>query len=195
MPTELLLIRHGKALRAPGQNYLYAPLTELGRKQAEMTGEYLVSEKLQPDGFYSSPLRRAVETATIIGDRIGKAPIVRAGLQEMEYRELPPTLLFELLARSGVLDRYLEERIGKPFRWPLIGRVVHVLADLLALHSDGRIGLVVHGGVISGILIWYFPRLRHQWWSEVQNCSITRLKIEGSRAELVEFNRVAYSIQ
>ena len=39
MATELILIRHGNAVRVNG-DYLHAPLTALGQEQAAQTGEY-----------------------------------------------------------------------------------------------------------------------------------------------------------
>ena len=71
MATELLLIRHGNAVRVNG-DYFHAPQTQLGREQAAQTGEFLNSPQNHIDCFYSSPLRRAVETARIIGEKIGK---------------------------------------------------------------------------------------------------------------------------
>jgi broad specificity phosphatase PhoE len=40
MGTELILIRHGNAVRVNG-DYFHAPLTALGQEQAAKTGQYL----------------------------------------------------------------------------------------------------------------------------------------------------------
>lgn len=193
MSTELYLIRHGHAQRLPSGDYASARLTELGRAQANRTGEYFSEQSIRFDGFYSSPLPRAWETALLIGARIGQRPIARAGLQEMEYRELPAAVVLELLARTGLFDRYFESVVGKPIRWPLIGRVASVVLDLLKQHPHGRIALVVHGGVISGILAWYFPRERQKWWrTTVGNCSITRLRVTGEQAQLIVLDQVQH---
>ncbi len=39
MATELILIRHGNAVRVNG-DYVHAPLTALGQEQAAQTGQY-----------------------------------------------------------------------------------------------------------------------------------------------------------
>ena len=39
MATELILIRHGHAVRING-DYVHAPLTKIGQDQAARTGEY-----------------------------------------------------------------------------------------------------------------------------------------------------------
>jgi broad specificity phosphatase PhoE len=55
--TELILIRHGHAVRVKG-DYIRAPLTQLGQEQAAQTGQYLGEPQNHLDGFYCSPLRR-----------------------------------------------------------------------------------------------------------------------------------------
>lgn len=191
--TELFLIRHGNAKRLRGETYVTAPLTPLGRNQAELTGKFLRAQAIRFDGFYCSPLKRALQTATIIGQEILQEPATRAGIHEMEYSELPTTVVAELVARTGMLNRYFEQRIGRAIRYPMVGRVANGLLDIFAEHERGRLGMVVHGGVISSILSWYLPRERRRWWRDtVGNCSITRLQIAGGRAALVEYDSVAH---
>lgn len=191
--TELFLIRHGNAKRLPRKTYVSAPLTTLGRRQAELTGEYLKAQGIRFDGFYCSALRRAMETANLIGERIGQLPTISAGIHEMEYREIPATVAAELLARTGMLNRYFETRAGKAIRYPMLGRVADGMMDIFTRHDEGRIGVVVHGGVISSVLSWYLPRERRKWWGEtVGNCSITRIQIQAGRARLVEYDSVSH---
>ncbi|MEO8391347.1 MAG: phosphoglycerate mutase family protein, partial [Chloroflexota bacterium] len=70
MSTEVILIRHGNAIGVNG-DYVHAPLTALGEQQAAQTGAYLSEMQSSLDGFYTSPLRRAKETAAIIGSKLG----------------------------------------------------------------------------------------------------------------------------
>ena len=191
--TELVLIRHGNAGKVEGASYVTAPLTELGRKQAELTGEFLRREKIIFDGYYSSPLKRALETATIIGAHTGHTPVVRDGIQELEYREIPSMLAFELFARTRLLDRYFETHAGKVLHHPMMGRVSRVVIDILRAHPTGRVALVVHGGVIMSVLAWYFPRERRRWWrTSFGNCSLTRLEICGAQATLLACDELAH---
>jgi len=191
--TVLYLVRHGNARRQRGWTYVTAPLTALGRKQAELTGDYFERAQVHFDALYSSRLKRALETATIIGQRIQLEPQVMPGLEEIAYREVPATIAAELLARTGVLNRYFEGRIGKPIRYPMIGRVARVVLELVAEHPDGTLCAVTHGGVVSSSLSWFFPRERQRWWREtVGNCSITRLNIEQGRAELGAWNEASH---
>lgn len=190
---ELYLIRHGNAKKLQGETYVTAPLTELGRKQAHLTGVFLKQQEIRFDGYYCSALKRAVETATLIGEPIEQMPAVRDGIQEMEYREIPATVMAELVARTGLLNKYFATRVGKEIRYPMIGRVANGMIGILAEHTGGRLGIVVHGGVISSVLSWYFPRERRRWWHDtVGNCSITRIALDGSAAKLIEFDSVAH---
>jgi broad specificity phosphatase PhoE len=74
---EIYILRHGeseanKANIAQGSEY-DTGLTTLGREQAEKTGEYLKKYRIKDrnfDAIYSSPLKRAFETAEIISDII-----------------------------------------------------------------------------------------------------------------------------
>lgn len=65
-------IRHGESVynaegRIQGQSDV--PLSELGRKQSEAVAAALVG--LPIEALYSSPLRRAMETARLIADAVG----------------------------------------------------------------------------------------------------------------------------
>jgi broad specificity phosphatase PhoE len=188
MATELILIRHGQAVRILG-DYEHAPLTELGRKQAKLTGLLFCHNGEKFDGFYSSPLRRAKETAAIIGSEMGQIPAIKTGVQELEGTEVPQLLVFEFFARAGWFGKYLYENSGKPMRWPIIGRISVVLTELINTHPNQCVTVVAHSGVISAVLAWYFPSKRGRWWRyTVDNCSVTRLRVEGSRAEALTLN-------
>jgi broad specificity phosphatase PhoE len=188
MSTELILIRHGNAVRVHG-DYFHAPLTSLGQQQAEQTGQHLRRVHQPLGGFYTSPVRRAKETATIIGLEIGETPTTEAGIREMEMLELPALVFVEALSIFDPVEDYLDVNVGKPLRWPLEGRVSKVLAEIVAMHPDQRVAVVAHSGVISSALAWFFPDQRLHWWTtRVGNCSLTRLQVSGARAELLAIN-------
>ena len=192
MATELILIRHGNAVRVNG-DYFHAPLTKLGQEQAEKTGEFLSTPQNHVDGFYSSPLRRTAETAKIIGEKIGKKAETRIGIQEIRFFEIPALIFLELLSITDLVEDYLDARVGLPIRWPVEKRVSKVLLEILKKHKNERIVVVAHAGVISATLSWYFPEKRWRWWrTTVSNCSITRFKIEGNKAELLNVNDIEH---
>jgi len=184
MATELILIRHGNAVRVNG-DYFHAPLTVLGREQAAQTGQYFSAAQNHLDGLYSSPLRRTQETAGIIGAKIGQNAELRSGVQEVRLRELPALVILEILSITDPVEDYLDARAGRSIRWPIEGRVSTVLLDILAKHPNQRVAVIAHAGVISAALSWYLPEKRWRWWRTiVSNCSLTRFKVEGKRVEL-----------
>ncbi len=188
MSTEVILIRHGNAVRVNG-DYFHAPLTQLGREQAAQTGQYFSAPENHLDGFYCSPLRRTQETANLIGEKIGQKPELRMGVQEVRLHELPALVILEILSIADPVEDYLDARAGGPIRWPIEGRVSAVLLDILAKHPDQRVAVVAHAGVISAALSWYLPERRWRWWrTTVSNCSLTRFKVDGRHVELVAVN-------
>src|SRR5690242_12539714 len=107
MATELILIRHGNAVRVNG-DYVHAPLTQLGQQQALQTGQYFSEPQNHLDGFYSSPLRRTQETAKIIGEKIGQSAELRIGVEELRLTELPALVIFEILSIFDPVEDYLD---------------------------------------------------------------------------------------
>lgn len=192
MSTELILIRHGNTIRVNG-DYIHAPLTSLGEHQAAQTGEYL-SEKLRPlGGIYTSPLRRAKETAAIIGSKLGQTPEVKDGIQEVEGLEVPALAVLESLSILDFVEDYLDAHAGKPIQWPVEGRVSKTLLEIIEAHPNQRTAVVAHGGVISSLLAWAFPEQRLKWWmTTVSNCSLTRLRVDGTHIELLAVNETQH---
>jgi broad specificity phosphatase PhoE len=192
MATELILIRHGNAVRVNG-DYFHAPLTALGQEQAAQTGQYFSAPQNHLDGFYSSPLRRTQETARIIGAKIGQNAELRNGIQEIRFRELPALVILEILSITDLVEDYLDARAGVPIRWPIEGRVSAVLLEIVAGHPNQRVAVIAHAGVISAALSWYLPEKRWRWWrTTVSNCSLTRFRVEGNRAEILAVNDIQH---
>jgi broad specificity phosphatase PhoE len=185
MATELILIRHGYAVRVHG-DYVHAPLTPLGRQQAAQTGEYLFKSQEPIGGFYTSPLRRAHETAEIIATKINLAPRVKKGVREVEGLEIPALALYEFASIFDPVEDYLDARAGKSILWPVEGRVAKSLLKIIAAHPDQRVVVVAHSGVISATLAWYQPEERGEWWlTTVRNCSLTRLAVQNAHVQIL----------
>jgi probable phosphoglycerate mutase len=192
MATELILIRHGNAVRING-DYFHAPLTKLGQEQAAKTGQFFSTPQNHLDGFYSSPLRRTQETASIMGAKIGQNAELRTGIQEVRATELPALVILEILSITDLIEDYLDARAGGPIRWPVEGRVSAVLLEIVSKHPDQRVAVIAHAGVISAALSWYLPERRWHWWrTTVSNCSLTRFRVEGNRAVLLAVNDIKH---
>ena len=86
-PTRLLLLRHGQTELSVQRRYSgrgNPPLTELGRKQADAAANFL-AERGGINAVVSSPLERALATATAAADRLGLGVTVEADLIETDF--------------------------------------------------------------------------------------------------------------
>jgi broad specificity phosphatase PhoE len=104
MDARLFLIRHGEPRQHSGRIFLGQtdiPLSERGREQAVAAGDELALLKCRPDRVYSSDLLRARETAEIISERFGGAPVTDTAA----FREL----------NMGVWDGELIEDVRRRF--------------------------------------------------------------------------------
>jgi len=192
MATELILIRHGYTVRVNG-DYVHAPLTPLGQEQAAQTGQYLFASQQLINGFYTSPLRRAQETADIIASKISLKPIVKNGVREVGGPEIPALALYEFASIFDPVEDYLDDRAGKPIRWPIEGRISKSLLEMIAAHPNQRVVMVAHSGVISAILAWYFPEERGEYWlTTVRNCSLTRLGVDKTQVQILGIDEIQH---
>jgi broad specificity phosphatase PhoE len=150
----VLLARHGETddnAARRFQGHRDPPLNERGRAQARALGEHLAGEGIRE--LWSSPLRRAHETATIAGERLGLVPRVDDRLMEVDVGDWAGRLYADLEGAEPEL--YASWRSGSPaFRFPggesldeqgdRVAGVITEIAGIAAL----PVLVVCHGGVI-----------------------------------------------
>jgi 2,3-bisphosphoglycerate-dependent phosphoglycerate mutase len=126
--TVIWLVRHGDCYEGM-TDAVNPPLSATGRGQAERLGERV--RKTGATAIYSSPHRRAVETARALGD---------------EVREDPRLVEIELdLAEDGSLD----------FKEPatsVIERMRAAIDDIVATHPGEHVVVVTHGVALMAYL-------------------------------------------
>ena len=86
MSTKILLIRHGETAWNRSQIFRGTydiPLNENGRKQARLAAESLKDAQIH--AAYTSPLSRARESADLVTETHGIAPVIHEGLIDMDY--------------------------------------------------------------------------------------------------------------
>src|SRR5437660_9652838 len=93
--AELFIVRHADALPdadeiIPSGIYDDLPLSRIGREQAQALADRLMGDQLASGSkgrpftaIYSSPLRRCLETAVPLEERLGIAPVVVEDLKEV----------------------------------------------------------------------------------------------------------------
>jgi broad specificity phosphatase PhoE len=188
-PARLLLVRHGQSTwnrehRIQGQ--LDPPLSEEGRRQAVQVARRLAARRLA--GFYSSDLKRASETAGLIGEAVAATPSPSAGLREIY-----------LGAWEGLTTEELAQRFPKEWAlwteepsWdvvpggegavPFEARVNLELDAILARHQHGDVLVVTHGGVIQVALHRVVGRPNHGLFPfRIENASISVIEKRNGR--------------
>ena len=156
---ELILVRHGQTDfnrdgRVQGRGD--RPLDDAGVSQARGVGEALRSPPLA--GVYSSPLRRARDTAEAIATHHGIAVQVRDALIEMDVGELDGITYEEMRAGYPELLEAWARDAGS-VRLPggetvaeVQERVWPVVEEVRARHDGGRVALVGHAFMLQGLL-------------------------------------------
>jgi 2,3-bisphosphoglycerate-dependent phosphoglycerate mutase len=153
--THLYLVRHGQSAgNAEGRfgGHGTTPLSELGRKQAELTAKILAKERIQV--IYSSDLQRAVESAEplakLLKIQVHTSPAFRErhvgvleGLTFDESKVQHPADYYALVNRS--VDHVISG--GESYRH-LLRRITSKLHNILREHEGQRIAIYTHTGAI-----------------------------------------------
>jgi uncharacterized phosphatase len=181
--TRFFLVRHGetewnKIRRIQGVSDI--PLNDTGRAQAAGLGDILAAHSF--DLIVSSPLSRALETATIIASRLSMPyPMIISALIERNYGEA-----------EGSNGRDLDLRYppgtevpGREEREAVTKRVVGVLHDLAIRHPEADIVAVAHGGVIRSVVEYAAPGIYNE---PITNCSVHSFRLDAGTLELVAFD-------
>ncbi|MGH9209738.1 MAG: histidine phosphatase family protein [Acidimicrobiales bacterium] len=151
---ELLLIRHARPHRAEGGNGPADPgLSELGRRQAQALASWLAGEPL--DAIYSSPLRRARETAAPLADLLGLPVAVEPAIAEYDAEATAYIPVEELRAAGDPRWMELPDDVAEFQR-----TVVEGVEALVANHTAGTIAVICHGGVVNVYLSWVLGATR-----------------------------------
>jgi len=188
-PARLLLVRHGQSTwnsehRIQGQ--LDPPLSDEGRRQAERLGQRIAGRRFA--GFYSSDLKRAVETAQAIEAATGLQAEPMAGLREIFLGE------WEGLRTDDLAVRFPEAGRAGPTSptgtWCPVARAQRFSRRasprrsmrFLGRHSHGDVVVVTHGGVIQIALHRVIGRpSRGLFPFKIQNASISVIERRDGR--------------
>lgn len=182
--TRLLLVRHGETEWNKEGRYhgvTDVELSEIGLEQARILSQRLAKEK--PDALYSSPLKRAMQTAQQIAEVHNLSIVPRDELRELNLGA------FEGKKFRGVEDdgRPLEvawEAGDIDFSPPrgetlyqLHDRVAGFVSTLRERHSEGVVLIVSHGGTLRMMICHLIGIELRYWW---------RIRLESAALSIVE---------
>ncbi|MBV9762825.1 MAG: histidine phosphatase family protein [Acidobacteriaceae bacterium] len=159
--TRYWLIRHGEpAEETRGRCYgsLNVGLSDRGREQMRR-----VAEVARPGWFdcvYSSPARRALESARILAAAAGCAVRTAGDLRELHFGDFEGLTYEEAAARDPELyQRWMEAPTearfpnGESFR-EMQARVMGAFEAIRREHEGETVAIVSHGGVNRILLAW-----------------------------------------
>jgi broad specificity phosphatase PhoE len=198
---RLILVRHGESVgnfenRLQGQAEY--DLTDAGRRQAALTAERLA--RLGVDALYSSHLRRANETARIIGERLACSPVILPDLSEYHFGEASGATYAEIRERFPGVNPAERVFPGEEGRDAFHRRVTDALWGIADRHAGETAAVISHGGPIALFCqsVLGLPYLRPMPFS-VANGSITLIEVADAplgerdgRAALRHLNDVCH---
>jgi probable phosphoglycerate mutase len=195
-PTRLTIVRHGETpanLEGVWHGSIDTELTERGARQALRVATALAASAPAATALYSSPLRRALDTARAIGAAVALEPRLEPDLAEYHLGALEGLSYRRLVAEHRLFEWMREDPDCRPGGGEsprqVAGRCARALARIAASHPRERVIVVSHGGVLTlglGLLLDGDPAT---WRRVMDNCAISELTIAPAPS-LLDFNRV-----
>jgi len=174
----VILVRHGVYDEDDARDPAVGrALTETGRTMARLTAARLAHLGVRVDAIHASPLTRARQTAQILADSLGLAPVLSDDLRECT----PPTERPEVMARyrAGAVDscRAALERDWARYFGTSPGR-------------DSVEVIVCHGNVIRWLVARALGLAETRWLNlTIANCSLSVVQIHpDGRMRLASFD-------
>ncbi|MFK7891229.1 MAG: histidine phosphatase family protein [Granulosicoccus sp.] len=212
----LFLVRHGQASAG---THDYDRLSNTGRKQACMLGQWWKEHDFRPAKFFHGTLKRQRDTATSALEGMGSSAQhvechTHDGLNEYDHRvieshfaksgenETPESMTFEQYL--DIMSRWRDHRHNEAMldsdkieSWQEFQE--RGWRTICSVHepdrSDGQCVYFTSGGVIasivSNVLNLDFEHTIDAIW-RIRNASITTLHYDGKRARLVDFNTIPH---
>ena len=192
MATTLVLVRHGETdwnRERRFQGRADQPLNEAGRDQARALAKLLHDEPVS--ALYTSPLRRASETAEILAETFGLQAKPLDALLEIDVGAWEGLTIDEVRAmhpkqadedwRSGWDDGETYEELSK--------RVVPALMELGLKHEGNQVLAVTHAGPLRAAIAASM-RLSYDdarpLIGPLENCAVFRFAIRDGAIEGTE---------
>jgi broad specificity phosphatase PhoE len=190
--TTIVLVRHGETdwnRERRFQGHADTPLNEAGRLQAHELAELLRHEGAS--AIYTSPLRRASETARIVAERIGLDAQAHEALREIDVGD------WQGLTVDDVRTRFPERAdVAWHAGWPngetydeLAARVIPALYELGRRHAGERVLGITHAGPIRAALSAATGLSHEESRARIgplANCAVFRFAVREGNLERVD---------
>ncbi len=207
---SLYLVRHGENPanidKIFSSKLVDQSLTAKGLLQAKQTADYFRNLNINRTDWtgqvvFSSPLKRAFETATIIAESLKLEVVIQESFRELDVGALEqrPTTQADWVFHQKVMDDWFNG--NKESRFPegedytdLWTRMERGLINVTKGRNGQNIIIVGHGGILTATMMDLCPGIDIEWLRKTRwdNCAITEidLRMENGRPEgrLVSWN-------
>ena len=187
---ELILVRHALPVRIDGGDGPADPsLSEDGRRQAQALASWLADEPI--DAIWSSPMRRARETAAPLEEATGLLAEIDVDLREFDADEVH-YIPMEELTTDDPRWRELIARLGSPEKFAFRDVAAAAVERIVAANPGRTVVVVCHGGVVNAYLssILHIDR---PLFFEPTYTSISRVRASSSGVRsLVSVNEIPH---
>lgn len=171
--TIVFFVRHGDRIHILGTPEPHDfSLSKKGIQQAKDVANKLKKIKSEIDILYSSTMKRAVETAEIIGKQIKKKPI-----QIKELSEFNTILWTNKIYHYKFWKHYIKHKSS-----------IIALNKILTKHKGKIIVIVAHGNIIKG-LVGKKLGLSHSQIGkfDYHNCHISKVRFKGKKLDYIHY--------
>ncbi len=195
---EIFFIRHGR--QSSRLCNVDVSLDDAGRRQAALAAERLRTYEIGK--LYTSGLKRAVETAEILGSRMGLSPVVVEEFREIDFGAMTGK------EDSVIVKEYADFRRERALQtsdlpYPggecgadVVARAMPRL-EQICRGPEQRVAIVAHGGVIRSLCAYLLEtdlKNKLKFAIDLENTSITQLSYDEERGlyYLERFNDFAH---
>ena len=196
--TTIYMIRHGESKANEKDVFIGhtdLELTELGKKQAEMTAAYLL-KTVKPDVIYSSDLKRAYHTAEVTAQKYGMEIRTEQGIREIyagEWENVPFAQLYtERQETFGIWCKDVANGHcdGGESVAEVYDRVTKAIRTIALRHPDSTVLIFSHAVPIRTFAVHSMGKAAAEMdvlpWAS--NASVTKVEFDGTDFRLADYS-------
>jgi probable phosphoglycerate mutase len=196
--TKLILVRHGHVEGISPERFrgrAELPLTELGRREAEITAR-CIAAIWRPAAIYTSPMGRCIETGMAIGKPFGLSSSTMPGLNDIDYGDWQGLTIDEARARwrseLATWHRHPDWAAiphGETLQ-QVLARAAAALREVIRHHPDDTVVLVAHDSVNRVLLLHALELSLSRYWRIKQSpCCINELDLSADGFTILGINQ------
>jgi len=199
---RLYLTRHGQTqsnLNKIMQGWHNSDLTELGKSQAKKLHKRI--KHIDFEEVYSSPIKRAVDTAKIVSGKENVKTI--ENLKEIGLGEWESKTQEEIKKNYAELfnnfweNPHLFKTIGGESFHDVKNRAEMAIKEIISIHNSGNILIVTHAAILNVMMLWFNKKdLSLVWQPPVQqNTALNIVELNNLEDYKVRLEGCTYHLE